>query len=245
VNLVQLEPGEKVASVISVKGFEDPFDLVFVSRGGLVKRTPLEDYGNVRSRGLTAVDVIEGDELLSVALAGRDAELLITTRGGMSIRFGGEDVRPMGRVSRGVRGIDLEEGDAVVDVEVLPHDAAGYLLTATELGNGKRTELAEHKLQGRGGKGVIAIITDERNGPIVGAVVVQAGDQVIAVTDGGQVIRMRADDVRITGRNAKGVRLMRLADDEKLVAIARLPEQSEEGDEDPSGGESAPAPAEA
>lgn len=228
VNLVQLETGEKIASVVSVRDFEGDTDLVFCSRNGLVKRTELSAYGNIRGGGLTACDVVEGDELLSVKLAGRDRELLITTKTGMSIRFEGEDVRPMGRVARGVRGIDLEDGDVIVDIEALPHDAVGYLLTATSKGYGKRTLLDQYRLQGRAGKGVIDIQTDERNGDVVGGVVVGDDDQVMLITDTGRVIRMRASDIRVVGRNTKGVRLMRLEEGERIVAIARVEDAAEE-----------------
>ncbi len=228
VNLVQLETGEKVASVVNVRDFEAETDLVFCSRNGLVKRTVLSAYGNIRGRGLTACDVVEGDELLSVKLAGRDRELLITTKAGMSIRFEGEDVRPMGRVSRGVRGIDLVDDDVIVDIEALPHDAVGYLLTATSRGYGKRTLLEQYRLQGRAGRGVIDIQTDERNGDVVGGVIVGDDDQVMLITDTGRVIRMRASDIRVVGRNTKGVRLMRLEEGERIVAIARVEDTGEE-----------------
>jgi DNA gyrase subunit A len=230
VNLLTLADGETVASVVPVRGFEDGGDLIFVSRRGLIKRTELADYRNVRSSGIMAVDVVEGDELLRVIAARRENELLLTTRMGMSIRFAGEEVRPMGRVARGVRAIDLEEGDALVDVAVLPQGAAGHLLTITAKGYGKRTDLAEYRLQGRAGKGVIDIQTEERNGAVVGAVVVNEGDQVILVTDSGRVIRIRTDEIREVGRNTKGVRLMRLEDDEVLVSMARLEDAGDPGE---------------
>lgn len=228
VNLVRLGPGEKVASVVSVKDFDQDLDLLFCSRGGLVKRTPLSEYKNVRVVGITACDVVEDDELLRVTVAGRDQEVLLTTAFGMSIRFEGDDVRPMGRHARGVRGIELAEGDQVVDLEVLPHDAVGFLLTATERGYGKRTELGEYRLQGRAGKGVIDIQTDERNGEVVGSLVVQEEDQVLVITDTGRVIRMRVSDIRPVGRNTKGVRLMRLEEGERVVALAKVEDSGEE-----------------
>ncbi len=229
VNLVNFADGERVQAVVPIKGFDDGGDLVFASRGGLVKRTELEAYGNVRSSGINAVDIVDGDELLTVAHAGRESQLLVATRHGMSIRFEGEDVRPMGRVSRGVRGIDLEEGDAVVDFAVVPAEQADrYVLTVTERGYGKRTELGEYRLQGRGGKGVIDIQTEERNGNVVGNLIVGDSEQVFLITDTGRAIRMRVSDVRIVGRNTKGVRLMRLDGDEKIVGLARVEDAGDE-----------------
>ncbi|MFZ5475498.1 MAG: DNA gyrase subunit A [Myxococcota bacterium] len=233
VNLIQLEAGEKIASVVSVKDFdEEGVDLLFCSRRGLVKRTELKAYGNVRNAGVTACDVVEGDQLLSVTLARIEQDVLITTKKGMAIRFRGEEVRHLGRVSRGVRGIDLAEEDEVVDLEVLPPDEAGLsLLTATTLGFGKRTPLDEYRrgesVQHRGGKGLIDIRTG--NGDVAGAVVVSATDQVMLITDTGRVIRFAVAGIREIGRGTKGVRLMRLEEGERIVSLARLPEgESEE-----------------
>jgi DNA gyrase subunit A len=220
-NLIQLGADDAVASVVSVKTFgEDDGDLLFVSRRGLVKRTPLSAYGNVRAAGITACDVVDGDELLSVTRATRDQQVLISTRKGRAVRFVGADVRPMGRVSRGVRGVKLREGDSVASLSVVPDDPNAFLLTVTELGYGKRTPLSEYACKGRGGLGVGDIRTGDRNGNAVGAVVVAEDDQVLVITDTGRVIRMRVAEIRETGRRSLGVRLMRLEEGERIVAVA-------------------------
>ncbi|HNH48662.1 MAG TPA: DNA gyrase C-terminal beta-propeller domain-containing protein, partial [Myxococcota bacterium] len=176
VNMIQLGPDEKVASVVSIKDFQSDNDLIFCTRKGLIKRTDLAAYANVRAGGLEACDILEGDSLLSVQLAPRDVELMLTSREGQCVRFAGEQVRPMGRIARGVRGIDVGEGDEVVSLSVLPADGEGVLLTATSGGYGKRTPLSEYPVHNRGGKGVIDIQTDERNGGVVGCTVVKERD---------------------------------------------------------------------
>jgi DNA gyrase subunit A len=237
VNLVKVEPGEKVAAVVSVRDFEEEgVDLVFCSRRGLVKRTALSAYSNIRTVGLTACDVADGDTLLTVKLARIEQPLLLVTRLGMSIRFAGTDIRHLGRVSRGVKGIDLREDDEVVDLEVLPADDSLHLLTATSVGFGKRTRLAEYPTQNRSGLGVRDIDLDVgRPSEVVGAMVVHPGDQLMVITDSGRVIRTAADEVRDVGRRTKGVRLMRLEEGERIVGMARLAEvEAPEGD---AGGE--------
>jgi DNA gyrase subunit A len=228
VNMIQLGPDEKVASVVSIKDFQSDNDLIFCTRKGLIKRTDLAAYANVRAGGLEACDILEGDSLLSVQLAPRDVELMLTSREGQCVRFPGEQVRPMGRVARGVRGIDVGEGDEVVSLSVLPADGEGVLLTATSGGYGKRTVLSEYPAHNRGGKGVIDIQTDERNGGVVGCTVVKERDQVMLITDTGRLIRMGIRDIRMVSRNTKGVRLMRLEEGERVVGMTRLPEADEE-----------------
>ncbi|HND28464.1 MAG TPA: DNA gyrase subunit A [Myxococcota bacterium] len=228
VNMIQLGPDEKVASVVSIKDFQSDNDLIFCTRKGLIKRTDLAAYANVRAGGLEACDILEGDSLLSVQLAPRDVELMLTSREGQCVRFAGEQVRPMGRIARGVRGIDVGEGDEVVSLSVLPADGEGVLLTATSGGYGKRTPLSEYPVHNRGGKGVIDIQTDERNGGVVGCTVVKERDQVMLITDTGRLIRMGIGDIRMVSRNTKGVRLMRLEEGERVVGMTRLPEADEE-----------------
>ena len=223
VNLVKCEAGEKIANVVSVKDFEEPgVDLVFCSRRGLVKRTELSAYGNIRSAGLIACDVAEGDQLLSVSLSRIEQDIMITTKLGMSIRFRGEELRHLGRNARGVRGIELGDGDEVVDLSLLPVGEAWQVLTVTSLGYGKRTSLEEYRLQGRNGKGVGDIETGDRNGVVVGATMVREEDAVMLITATGRVIRTRVAEIRQTKRNAKGVRLIRLDENERVAALARM-----------------------
>ena len=222
VNFLQAGEGESVTNLLSIRDFSEPFDLLFISRRGFVKRTPLSAYGNLRAAGLNAVDLIEGDELLSVSLASRDAEILLSSRRGRAARFLGSKIREMGRVARGVRGMRPREGDAVVDLTVLPPVGVTHLVTVTEKGYGKRTPVGDYPTKNRGTGGVLDIATDGRNGDVVGAAAVESGDQLLLITDTGRVIRMRVDDIREVGRRTRGVRLMRLGDDERIVAIERI-----------------------
>ncbi len=223
VNLVNLDPGETIATIMSVRNFDGEDDLVFLSQRGFVKRTPLSAYSNVRAGGLNAVDIVEGDVLLTVERTPRGADLLLSTRAGRAARFAGSSVREMGRVARGVRGIKLrDERDGVVDLSILVGEDAACLVTVTANGYGKRTPLADYPRKGRGSMGVVDIAADERNGEVVGSLVAEADDQLLLVTDSGRVIRMRASDVRQVGRRTRGVRLMRLSDGERIVAVERI-----------------------
>ncbi len=230
VNLVPIEPDDSIRAVLSVADFDEDLDLVFASTQGLVKRTALSDYRNIRSNGLRAYDCADGDELLTVIQSAPEQELLLVSRSGMSIRFAGDDVRRMGRVARGVRGIKLREGDAVAGAIPLSDDATLRLLTITENGYGKRTALDEYRLQSRGGQGLIDILTDDRNGPVTGALLVHDDDRIMLITDTGRVIKTRVDDIREVGRRTKGVTVMRIDDDERIVSVARVVEQDDEDD---------------
>lgn len=230
-HLVELDKGDEIAAVLTIREFEEDLDLVFCSRKGLIKRTQLSLYKNIRTSGLRAYDCGDGDSLFTVVIAKPDQELLIATAWGKSIRFPGSDVRRMGRVARGVRGIKLTEGDEIRGLEVLESDESLLLLTLTENGYGKRTVLDEYRLQGRGGQGIININTGERNGAVVGSMQVQDEDRIMLITDSGRVIKIPVANIRVTGRNTMGVTLMRVEDGERIVSIARVveDEESEEG----------------
>ncbi len=236
VNLVRVEPDDEIASVVSIWDFDETQDLLCVSRNGLIKRTRLSEFKNLRSNGLRSYDCAEGDELFEVCLTRPEQQVLIATAGGKAIRFRGSDVRHMGRIARGMRGIDLRDNDGniqdkIVSVELLEDDPGMLLLTVTEKGYGKRTPVSEYRLQGRGGKGVINIRTGDRNGQVVGSVQVHVDDKVMMITDTGRVIKTRVSEVRETGRAALGVTLMRVADDEKIVSVARVVEDEDDDDE--------------
>ena len=228
VNLVQLEPEDTVATVITARGFEESTDLLFVSRKGLVKRTNFGLFKNLRSNGLRSYDCAEGDELFMVRKTSPEQEVLIATAQGLAIRFRGTDVRSMGRIARGVRGIDLQENDWIVSMEILEKDDEKLLLTVTEKGYGKRTSLTEYRLQNRGGKGIINIRTGDRNGHVVGSVQVADDDKVMLITNTGRIIKTRVHEVRETGRAALGVTLMRVSGDEAIVGVTRVVEDDEE-----------------
>ena len=263
INLVPVEEGDQIAAVVSVRSLEVAEgevapDLLFVSRDGLVKRTPLTAYRNLRSGGMIAAGVADEDELVVVKLvhAGEQCSVMLLSLHGQCIRFGWSDVPEYGRSARGNRGIKLENDDHVVDAVLLPAwdtptidddlddddeeedeqeetviDDEITLLTVTELGYGKRTRFAKYRSQRRNGKGLLSFRIGEDTGDVVGAVPVGPEDQLMLVTDTGRVIRIEARSVSQYGRVTKGVRLMRLADGEKIVDMARYAEE-DEGDEE-------------
>src|SRR5437762_3393213 len=217
-NLVSMEEGEKIAAMLAVKEFEDNKFVVMGSSRGEVKKTALSAFSNPRAGGIIAMGVEKGDAVTAVQVTDGNAEMFIGTRKGMAIRFHESDVRPMGRVAYGVRGITLREDDSVVAMEVV--SAGGTLLTVTEHGYGKRTEIDEYRLQSRGGVGVINIATSERNGDVVGVACVQEGDELLLITQQGMILRMQTDDMRAISRATRGVRLIDIEADDKVVSIA-------------------------
>ncbi len=234
-NLVSMEDGEKIAAMLAVKEFEEDKYIVMGSRNGVVKKTSLSAFSNPRAGGIIAMGVEEGDAVITVLVTDGTGEIFIGTKNGMAIRFEEGDVRPMGRTAYGVRGITLRDDDIVVAMEVVK--PGGTLLTVTERGYGKRTELDEYRVQSRGGVGVINISTSERNGPVVGIAYVQEGDELLVITQQGMIIRMQTNDVRSIGRATQGVRLIDVEGEDKVVSIARLVEKEEED----KNGESGPA----
>jgi DNA gyrase subunit A len=246
VNLVQFQDGEKLAQVLVTREFEENKFVLFVTRNGVVKRTDLTAFSNVRSNGIAALGIEDGDALVATKITDGTKDVLISTAQGMSIRFNENEVRSMGRGAYGVKGITLDPDDAVVSAEVV--DAGTTLLTVTENGYGKRTEEAEYRTQGRGGKGIIDIKATERNGKVVGAVQVKDDDEVMLVTSGGVLIRMRVKEISVIGRNTQGVRLITLDDaQEKVVGISHLPKDDsadvDGGEGDGGAGEPGEAPA--
>ncbi len=226
VNLVQFQEGEKLAQVLVTREFEENKFVLFVTRKGVVKRTDLTAFGNVRNAGLIALGIDDGDALVGVQITDGQSDVLLSTAQGMSIRFNENEVRSMGRTAYGVRGITLDEGDEVVSAEVVVK--GDTLLTVTENGYGKRTEEAEYRTQGRGGKGIIDIKTTDRNGRVVGAVQVEDDDEVMIVTNAGVLIRMAVKEISIIGRNTQGVRLITLdSEAEKVAGVSRLPDVKE------------------
>ena len=233
VNLLQLDPEEKVTATICVRDFEPDKYLFFATRKGIIKKTDFMAYKSARKGGLAAIVLEEGDELINVELTDGQQDVLLATYNGMCIRFKETDARPLGRVSHGVRGIRLaSEGDYVVGMGIAQEGAD--LLVVTENGYGKKTDLSEYKTQNRGGQGVNTYRLTEATGNIAGIMVVTEGDDIMLITSDGTIIRMKTREISRIGRLTKGVRLMRL-DDVQVVSIARTDEQEEEDFEEIDG----------
>ena len=204
----------------------------------MVKKTNLADYGNPRAGGIIGINIDESDRLISVKMTGGGDDVMIITRKGISIRFDEKQLRDQGRATRGVRGISLAAGDAVESMDIVSDDAT--LLVCTENGYGKRTEFGEYRIQSRGGKGIIAIRTSERNGMVVGAHSVKESDALMLITANGVMIKMLVSDVRVIGRATQGVRLINLGEGDKLVAATTVePEDDVILDEIVTGSETA------
>jgi DNA gyrase subunit A len=226
VNLLNLQPQEKVATILPVRTFEEGKFIFMVTRKGLVKKTDLMAFSRPRSGGIIATTIVEGDEVIAAELTKGKQDIFLGTRSGLSIRFHEGEVRGMGRLAQGVRGIHLKEDDWVVGTAVLAQE--GTLLTVTENGFGKRTRTEEYRKQARGGKGIITMKTTERKGAVVGVLPVTDEDDLMIITDGGKIIRLRVKDLSIIGRNTQGVRLINLDEQEKLVGVARAVKREEE-----------------
>ena len=222
VNLLQLDKGERVAALLAIRDFAEHPDsfLFFATRKGRVKRTPLADYANIRANGLRAVVINEGDDLLAVQLTNGASQVFMGTHQGMGIRFPESDVRSMGRVTAGVRGINLRKGDFVEEVATVDPEDDHDILVVTDLGFGKRTAVSEFRLQGRGGYGVALIKLTKKNGNVVGMHHVYEDDQLLMVTEGGILIRMNVSEIRRIGRATQGVRLIRLDEGDRVVSVA-------------------------
>jgi DNA gyrase subunit A len=222
VNLLALSEGERITTALPVRNFKEGF-LVKFTKNGTVKKTALEEYSNPRGKGIIAVTLEEGDELISVRKTDGKSDLIIGTKKGLSIRFNEEDVREMGRTAKGVRGIRLVKGDEVVSAEVAGEKTA--ILTVTEKGLGKRSRIEEYPVQSRGGKGVISIKIIEKGGKAVGLMQVREEDEVVMITSSGKLIRTLAGNISLHGRNTQGVKLMDVEGDDKIVSIGKVAER--------------------
>jgi DNA gyrase subunit A len=229
VNFLELKDGEKVLTTLTVKSFDPGWFVFFATRNGTVKKVELESFGNIRAAGIKAIGLDDDDTLVAVRLTDGQSDVLICTRNGYAVRFSEGKVRAMGRDARGVRGVNLRDGDAVVGMTTFAHDSQESLLTVCERGYGKRTRLVEYPTKGRGGMGIITIRTTERNGKVVAVRVVGEDDHLILITDRGKLIRVPVAGVSTVGRAAQGVRIMRVDDGEKVSAVERLadPEDQE------------------
>jgi DNA gyrase subunit A len=232
-NLVSMEEGERIAALLTVKEFEADKFVVMGTRRGVIKKTELSAFSNPRAGGIIAMGVEEGDSVIAAQVSDGSGEVVIGTRDGMSIRFAETDVRPMGRSAYGVRGISLRDDDQVVAMEVLR--PGGTMLTVTERGYGKRTELDEYRVQSRGGIGIINIQTSDRNGKVVGITHVTDDDELMLITQQGKILRMASKAIRTIGRATQGVRLIDIEGDDRAVSIARLAEKDDEAERNGEG----------
>jgi len=245
-NLLELKTGETIAALIRIQAstgpnkedttWQQPGFLFFATKQGTVKKTALEDFANVRKGGIIAIGIEPGDMLIDVKLTSCNDQVVLITAEGMSIRFAEENVRSMGRPAAGVRGIQLEKSDAVVSLAVVAKDAT--LLVVGENGIGKRTPFdmtlpdgtvePVYRLQSRGGKGIITMKTTDKTGRVVGALPVRETDEIMVITAGGQMVRTFVKDIREAGRNTQGVKVIGLAEGDKLVAIAPVISEQQE-----------------
>jgi DNA gyrase subunit A len=218
---------ETIAAIVPVSEWKDSAHLVTITVNGLVKRTALKAYSNIRQTGIIGVAIEDGDALLRAVVTEESQEVIIGTKKGMSIRFDVSEIREVGRDSRGVWGIDLRDGDAVVSMDVIRDKDAQQVLAICENGYGKRTNVEEFRSQSRGGKGIIAIDASDRNGDVVDLDLVEESDSIVVITNRGQIIRTRVGEVRLAGRNTQGVRIIRLDDGEKVVGVEPMAEPDE------------------
>ncbi len=223
-NLLPLDSGEKLATVLPVRVFDEQHFVFFVTRKGLVKKTPLIAFSNPRSTGIVATSLKEGDELIACGLTDGQKDILLATKRGQAIRFPETEVRPMGRTAAGVKGIELSRGDEVVSLEILDAEDQADLLTVTEAGYGKRSPLKEYRAQSRGGKGIMAMKLTDKTGALVGCLRVLAEDEIMLVSSAGKIIRLRVKDIPLQGRATQGVRLFMLTPGEKIVSLAKIAE---------------------
>jgi DNA gyrase subunit A len=237
-NLLQLKPEEKLSAFLPVREFKEGWHLIFATRRGLVKKTDLMQYSSPRPSGLIAIALEEGDEVVGVRLTDGKSEVILSTADGQAIRFEESEVRPMGRSTYGVRGMTLDEGDQVVSIDLVETGAS--LLAVAEKGYGKRTEMDEYRQTHRGGKGIITMKTTDKTGRVIGIRMVTDEDQIMLVSSGGKVVRIRVKEIRVIGRNTQGVRLIDLEEGERVSSVARLAEREDEVDAPDSSTPAAP-----
>jgi DNA gyrase subunit A len=211
--------------MLRIREFSENANVLFATERGIVKKTVLSDFRNIRKGGIIAINLEDGDRLIQVRQTGGQDEIMLATRSGMAIRFSEADVRVTGRDTTGVKGITLEGDDAVESLDLVAEGSC--YLTATRNGYGKRTDFAEYRLQGRGGKGIIGIQTSDRNGSVVASLTAREEDSIMMVTANGMLIRSPVKEVRIIGRNTQGVRLINLEEGDSLVSVTTVEGEDE------------------
>jgi DNA gyrase subunit A len=223
VNLLNFEEGEHMTTVLAVPDFDPGHYVLMTTQNGTVKKTDIMAFSRPRAGGIIALDLVEGDELIAVRVTDGTQNVFIGSAMGKSIRFHESDIRPSGRIARGVRGMRLSDNDRIVGMEALRFGQT--LFAVTENGYGKRTSIDEYPVHNRGGKGVITIKTSERNGMVVSLLEVHDGEDIMLVTDGGKIIRMPVDNISVISRNTQGVKLIDMEEGERVVSAARLAEE--------------------
>lgn len=229
VNLLPLEESEKINAFLPTRDYDEDKFIFMATSAGTVKKTPLPEFSNIRTSGKIAIDLREDDTLIGVAITDGEQNIMMFSSDGKAIRFNEGDVRSMGRTATGVRGFKLNDGEKVISLIVA---SEGDVLTVTENGYGKRTEVEKFRHQGRGGSGTIAMQTSERNGQVVGALLVNDTDELMIITDGGTLVRTRVAEISVVGRNAQGVRVIRLDEGEKVVGVDRIAGLENENDDE-------------
>ena len=227
INLIQIASDEKVTCMVPVPGATGEHNLVMATRDGMIKKTPYSEFANLRKNGLIAINLKEGDELIGVDLTSGDDEILLGSRKGMAIRFSERHIRPMGRASMGVKSMRLDDDDIIIDM--VPLEQGADVLAITTLGYGKRTNPDEYREQGRNGKGIIATKLTDKTGDLAALLMVKPDEDLMLITDDGTIIRTRAEDIRVCGRNTQGVIVMKLQEGSHVIAVARA-ERDEEPD---------------
>ncbi len=238
VNLIQISQEERVTAALPIREFTPGHFILMATKHGIIKKTALEFYSHPRPSGIIAITLEEGDELISSEVTDGTCDVFLGTRDGLSIRFSETDVREIGRTGKGVIGIRLDEGNEVVAMEIVRDGST--ILTVTEKGYGKRSTLEDYRSQGRGGKGIFTLKITEKNGRVTGMAQVSEDDEIILITSNGKVLRIRARDISVQGRNTQGVRLFDIEADDKVVSFAKLVEREEE--KGPAGEKTAPEP---
>jgi DNA gyrase subunit A len=228
VNLLPLDEGERITSILPIEGYEDDAYIFMATRKGTVKKTTMSQFSRQRSVGLRAIDLDEDDVLIGTAVTDGDCDIMLFSSEGKAVRFNESAVRAMGRTARGVRGINLAPGQTLISL-IIPK-AGGRILTVSENGYGKRTESSEFPVKGRGTKGIIAMATTAKNGPLVGAEQVWDGDEIMLISNHGTAVRTRVEEISLLGRNTQGVRVIRTRDGEALVSVTRIAEDDDASD---------------
>jgi DNA gyrase subunit A len=227
-NLLKIPPEDRVAGVVRVREFTEGRSVMMATDRGIVKKTALPAFSHPRRGGIIAIGIEKGDRLISVKLTEGHNEVLLATKNGQSVRFSEEDVREMGRGARGVKGISLRDADKVVGMEIV--DESASLLVIAEQGYGKRTAFSQFRRQSRGGKGIIAMRTGERNGPVMAAISVRDGDELMMITASGMMVRTSVKEIPTIGRATQGVRVIRMDAGDRLSSVAKVIGEEEEGE---------------